>query len=141
MASRIRGSLKMLGFCVGTVGTAVGTTVFCVGTVGTGGKGYIEYLPLSGPYGPYAKSSGPYSGPYGPYKLPIDLFMSVYRCTWVPRQNQLPMLGYFQCTAKQSGCQLSALFGHDKAAARQLIEKNAVRSHVCHDIRRYISVC
>ena len=56
MASRIRGSLKTLGFCVGTVGTAVGTIVFCVGTVGTGGKGYIEYLPLSGPYGPYAKN-------------------------------------------------------------------------------------
>ena len=83
MASRIRDRLKTLGFCVGPVGAAVGATAFCVGAVGAGGKGYVEYLPLSGPYGPYAKNSGPYSGPYGPYKLPIALFMSVYQCTWV----------------------------------------------------------
>ena len=83
MASRIRGCLKTLGFCVGAVGAAVGATVFCVGAVGAGGKGYVEYLHLSGPYGPYAKNSGPYNGPYGPYKLPIALFMSVYQCTWV----------------------------------------------------------
>ena len=67
MASRIRGSLKTLVFCVGAVGAAVGATVICVGAVGAGGKGYVEYLHLSGPYGPYAKNSGPYSGPYGPY--------------------------------------------------------------------------